>query len=149
MSNSKRIAGLMGPVLVVSALSFLFNGDLWNSIIHQPIPGFATDVVLAGLLMLVAGIAIVRAHPHWTGGWRVLITVLGWFSILAGVLRTVFPAQVIAMGQELFPVSGSMTIPIVICGLIGLFLTYKGFGPGDVQVPPSNRQDFPRLNKSA
>ena len=131
MSNSKWIAGLMGPVLVAAALSFQFNGELWTSIIDEPGPELASVVVVTGLLLLVTGIAIVRSHPYWTGGWRVLITVLGWFAILAGVLRTVLPGRVVGIGHSLFQGPGSMFPFIVIYGLIGLFLTYQGYSRDD------------------
>jgi hypothetical protein len=38
---------------------------------------------------LVAGLAIVRAHNGWKEGWPVLVTVLGWFAILGGLVLAI------------------------------------------------------------
>jgi hypothetical protein len=38
-------------------------------------------VYLSGVLMFVAGLAIVRAHNHWAKDWTVLITLTGWFFL--------------------------------------------------------------------
>src|SRR5690554_2298502 len=60
VASSKQIAGLLGPVLVVVPISEfpLVQPDLYA----EQIPPV---VYLSGLLMLIGGLAIVRAHPVW------------------------------------------------------------------------------------
>src|SRR5690242_14183385 len=38
--------------------------------------------LLICFLLFVAGLAIVRVHNVWVGGWPVLVTVLGWVAVL-------------------------------------------------------------------
>jgi hypothetical protein len=74
MTNSKRIAGLVGPTIVAMVVSEfpLVQPHLYDAQI-PPV------VYLSGVLMFVGGLAIVRAHNHWMPDWTVLITLSGWF----------------------------------------------------------------------
>lgn len=83
MTNSVRIAGLVGPFLVALTLTELINLDIWA---HTP----AVVVYLSGTLLFVAGLSIVRVHNHWTTRWPVLVTI-GWFALLAGLARMMAP----------------------------------------------------------
>ena len=61
-------------------------------------------IYLSGVLSLLAGLAIVIAHNRWSGGWPVIITVLGWLMVIGGVIRIVVPqvVQTVA-GDRLLP----------------------------------------------
>jgi 1,4-dihydroxy-2-naphthoate octaprenyltransferase len=87
MANSKEIAGLVGPTLMVmTAGEFpLFQPHLYD----QQIPPV---VYLNGMLLFVAGLAIVRAHNIWRTDWTVLVTLCGWCCLLLGITR-VFSAS--------------------------------------------------------
>jgi hypothetical protein len=63
-------------------------------------------IFVSGILLFVAGLAIVRAHNIWTGGWPVLVTVLGWLTVLGGLLRMLFPTQLAAMVARVDQSSG-------------------------------------------
>ena len=60
MANSRHIAGLAGPTLMVMTTSEAVNLDIWAGV--SP-----TLVYLNGLMLFVAGLAIVRTHNVWGG----------------------------------------------------------------------------------
>src|SRR5580765_8889560 len=82
MPESKRIAGLVGPTIVAMIASEfpLVQPHLYDDQI-PPV------VYLSGVLMFVAGLAIVRSHNHWARDWTVLVTLSGWFSLVLGLFR--------------------------------------------------------------
>jgi uncharacterized membrane protein YhaH (DUF805 family) len=88
LANSRRIAGLVGPALIAITVTEWMNLDIFTADMG---PSFATHVYLNGTLLFVAGLAIVRAHNHWTRGWPVLITLVGWIAMLGGLGRMVAP----------------------------------------------------------
>jgi hypothetical protein len=92
MTTSKTIAGLMGPTLVAIAAAMVLNFASFPELAEQVArdPGL---IFLSGILLFVAGLAIVRVHNVWVGGWPVLVTVLGWVAVLSGLLRMLFPTQ--------------------------------------------------------
>ena len=87
---SKTIGGLVGPTLVAIAIAMLFNVGSMPLIAAQVARDPAL-ILLSGILLLVAGIAMVRAHNIWSGGWQVLVTILGWVALLGGLARILFP----------------------------------------------------------
>jgi hypothetical protein len=68
-------------------------------------------------------------HNVWTGGWRIIVTVLGWLAIVSGLVRMFFPQLVAPVVESL----GGNATALILAGLvvlaIGAFLSYKAYGP--------------------
>ena len=127
MTPSKTIAALMGPTLVAMAVAMLLNlrslPALTDEISREPML-----ILVSGILLFVAGLAIVRAHNRWEADWAVLVTVLGWLAVLGGLVRMLFPIQlasvVVAVGRS----TGVITAALIALLLVGVFLSYKAYG---------------------
>ncbi len=82
-------------------------------------------VYLSGVLMFVAGLAIVRAHNIWARNWTLLITLAGWFFLLVGLVR------MFAAGQYQQASAGASSwVFIVLEGCLlaaALFITFKAY----------------------
>ena len=76
----------------------------------------------------MAGLAIVRAPNRWTGGWPVLVTLMGWLALLGGLIRMIAPVS--AQQQTGQHTSAVYTLLIVLLA-IGIFLTFKAYGRED------------------
>jgi hypothetical protein len=82
MVTSKTIAGLVGPTLVAVAAALLLNlGSI--SAVLEPLSRDPALVLIYGIFLFVAGLAIVRVHNRWTGDWSVLVTTVGFLSLAA------------------------------------------------------------------
>ena len=90
MRTSKTIAGLIGPTLVAVAVAVVLNLGSFPALAEQ-VSRDPALILLSGILLFVAGLAIVRAHNIWAGGWPVLVTVFGWLILLGGLARMLFP----------------------------------------------------------
>jgi len=95
MAMSKAIAGLIGPTLVAIAAGMLLNLGSFPAIAEQ-VSRDPALILISGILLFVAGLAIVRAHNLWTGGWPVLVTILAWLAVLGGLVRILFPTRLAA-----------------------------------------------------
>ena len=120
MASSKRIAGLLGPTIVVMVASEfpLVQPHLYDAQI-PPV------VYLSGVLLFVAGLAIVRAHNVWRRDWTVLVTLSGWFFLLLGLFR-MFAA---GLYQRSSANASSMFFMMleVILFVLGLIMTFKAY----------------------
>jgi uncharacterized membrane protein YhaH (DUF805 family) len=121
MTNSTRIAGLVGPTAIAISITEWMNLGVFTAAIG---PSFAPHVYLNGTLLFVAGLAIVRAHNHWTRGWPVLLTLVGWVAMLAGLSRMVPPVSAQQAGQNTTVVYASLVAVLA----IGVVLTFKSLG---------------------
>ncbi|MBK9079833.1 MAG: hypothetical protein WBP38_09910 [Hyphomicrobium sp.] len=129
MSTSEFIAGLIGPALIAIALAMLTNRAALHAMIGQISDNFAV-VFLAGLLLLVAGLAIIRVHNIWDGGWPVLITISGWLAVFGGLVRMMIPDQSAAMARKFIDNTTAVTTSALIMLALGAFLSFKGFALG-------------------
>jgi len=85
-------------------------------------------VYLSGVLMFVAGLAVIRAHNIWARNWTVLLTLTGWFALVLGLVRMFAASQYrqVAAGT-------SSTVFMTLEGVllvVALVLTYHGYRRG-------------------
>ncbi|MBA3958222.1 MAG: DUF2065 family protein [Parachlamydiaceae bacterium] len=81
---------------------------------------------LGGLLALLIGAVVVSIHNIWVLGWPVIITILGWWSLIKGFALLSYPGFInlfsfVQNRSDLFYRSISLIYLV-----LGLFLVYKG-----------------------
>ena len=120
MANSKQVGGLVGPTLVAMLIAEfpLVQPNLYAAQI-PPV------IYLSGVLMFVAGLAVVRAHNVWARNWTVLITLSGWFFLALGLV----PMFAASHYQQPTQGTSSMTFMVLEgCLLVvALIITFKAY----------------------
>lgn len=127
MANSKRIAGLLGPVLVVLSVSEALNLRLMMAELG---PTAVHVIYLNGTLLFVAGLSIVRVHNYWVAGWPVLVTLMGWFTMVSGLIRMFAPIAGAQLGLDVQRPEQSIIViyaMLVVLLAMGVVLTFKAF----------------------
>jgi hypothetical protein len=126
MATSVFLARLIGPVFVIFAASILLNPSAFRTMANDVVRN-VTLVYLFGLIDLAAGLAIVLTHNVWIASWRVLITILGWWMVIRGAARVLFPEIVMAYAAKVF--RNKLLIPAsgVVAGIFGLIFCYVGY----------------------
>jgi ribose/xylose/arabinose/galactoside ABC-type transport system permease subunit len=128
VDRTRFLARLIGLYCLLAALVMAVERGAWvaaiTALLHEP-----PLLLLLGMLVVAAGLALVLAHNVWSGGvLPVLITVIGWLTLLKGLMFWTLPPDVAALlylerlhyGQLYY----------FYCGLafaIGLSLTVAGF----------------------
>lgn len=126
MTVAELIAGYAGPLLIVVSLAMLVNrATLFNAI--RELGKSQGLIMFAGMLTLLAGLAIVRAHNVWALDWTVIVTILGWLCIVGGIIRIVWPDRISALSERILENNTQFTVWAAIGALIGVFLTLKGY----------------------
>jgi hypothetical protein len=127
MTNAELIAGYAGPLLAAIAVSVLVNRRTFDAIMGQAGENVAF-IFFAGILTLLAGLAIVRAHNAWIWGWEVIVTIIGWLAVIGGLLRIIVPDRVAAVRARLTKNETFLSAWALVVLALGLFLTAKGYG---------------------
>ena len=128
MTNSKHIAGLLGPVLIALSVSEALNLRLLTAEIG---PNLVHVVYLNGTLLFVAGLSIVRVHNYWSGSWPVLVTLMGWISMLFGLIRMFAPISGAQLGLDAQRPEENVTAVLallIVLFTIGIVLTFRAYG---------------------
>ncbi len=126
MTISKLIASLIGPTLVAGAIAVLLNLGTWPALVEQ---GFRDSALIfeSGFPILVAGLAIVRAHNRWESNWPVLVTLLGWLALLGGLSRILFPTRLAPIAVGAVQTPGALPAVAILFLMVGAFLAFKGY----------------------
>ena len=128
MAHSRLIAGFIGPLLAAIGIAMLFNRGLFPAMIGQLAQNYGL-IFLSGILSLLAGIAIVRVHNVWSGGWRIIVTVFGWLAIAGGLGRMWAPQLAAPIAKSAAGDATGFLIGGIVVLAIGAFLSYKAYGP--------------------
>jgi hypothetical protein len=117
MTNSKQLAGLIGPTMIAVTLSELVNIHIWAA-------NTAAGVHLNGTLLFIAGLSIVRVHNCWSRNWPVSVTLTGWLAILAGLFRMFAPELQLAGAKNIPAITTGATVVLA----LGIFMIIKAYG---------------------
>lgn len=115
MTDSKQLAGLIGPTMVALGATEASNMEVLSN-------QMAPAVYLNGSILFVVGLAIVRAHNLWTWRWPVIMTLTGWVALFGGLWRMAEPNAPQAAENVL---TYAMLAAI---GAIGVILSVKAYG---------------------
>ena len=83
-------------------------------------------MALCGLLGVIVGLLIVVTHNVWMSGWPVLVTLIGWISLLQGIARLYIPDAFVKVYKDMLNKVGFQVWTWVWL-LIGVYLIWVGF----------------------
>lgn len=127
MAPTRLIAGLTGPLMIAMGIAMLLNRQMFPEMVTQLAQNYAI-IFLSGILSLLAGVAIVRVHNVWTGGWPVIITILGWLLIVGGLARMWFPHRASEIAASFGENPTFLLVAGVVILALGAFLSFKAYG---------------------
>ena len=84
------LAQIWGIGFIVFGLSMLFNKK-WITVAVEEMVQNQGVMLLAGLVALIMGLTLVALNNIWTSGLPLLITILGWLTLLKGAVILLFP----------------------------------------------------------
>lgn len=126
MDSTIYLAKLIGPVMLALGLFVAFNPARVSRMGREVLASDAL-LLIAGVITLPAGLAIVLSHNIWVANWPVLITAMGWIMIVAGLARILLPGLMQSLGAAMLEKPIVTTIPGLLMAAIGAFLCYQGY----------------------
>jgi hypothetical protein len=126
VNTSIFLARLIGPPLAVLGVGMLLHPAVYVAAVVDMLrsPGL---IYLACFVGLLGGVALVLVHNVWERDWRVIITLLGWISIVDSASWILLPRLV---QQFWSPMLATGAFPILGGGLtllLGAVLCYYGY----------------------
>ena len=81
-------------------------------------------VRMTGMFSLLISFLFLSVHWKFTGGWFIVIPIIGWLSFVKGVLRLWMPKYVNKMTQKFFKSETTVGLMAFVGLLIAIGLTY-------------------------
>ena len=126
MGISVLLAKLIGIPFLLIGLGFLFDRAHYNKVAKEVVSS-AGLYFMSGVIAIVVGLAIVLYHNVWVSSWEVLITLVGWASLIKGVVRLLLPQWGMGVLKSWLKNENLMTFFAVLILVFGAVLTYYGF----------------------
>ncbi|MGB5553664.1 MAG: hypothetical protein WBM83_03320 [Flavobacteriaceae bacterium] len=124
MEVSLFLAKFWGSYLIIFFLVLSFNpqriGDIFE---YLKDPKFA---LITAFVAIIVGLLNMLFHNNWTNDWRIILTLIGWISLLIGITLFSFPQRFAASLQ----INNIKLVQViyVLLFLLGIFLLNMGFG---------------------
>jgi|SRR5579862_3284847 len=125
-SRTAFLSKLIGLYAIAIAIALVLNKQMMLGAVS----GLFQDprvILIYGVMALGIGLAIVLGHNVWSGTAAIIVTIVGWFSLLKGLALLILPANAQAayfLGiryDQYFYVYAGVTF------VIGAYLAYEGF----------------------
>jgi len=121
MEISTFFAQLWGSYFVIFGLLFIITRQLGKTIEMTDDKAF---VISTGYITLIMGLVTVILHNVWVADWRIAITILGWSTLIKGVMKIGFPEQIHKQAQG-FRKRQWFSAAFMI--ILGVWLLWMGF----------------------
>lgn len=93
-------------------------------------------LLVTGIFTLFSGVAIVVGHNLWSGGvLTIVVTVLGWVTLIKGFAILAAPPSVLATLYRWMGYPGSFRLVMAVAGLASLWLTWAAFTAQPAPLP--------------
>lgn len=90
-------ARLWGSFFIIFGLLFIITRQLGKTIEMTDDKAF---VISTGYITMLMGLVTVILHNIWVAGWEVVITILGWSTLLKGIMKIGFPEHIRKQAQR-------------------------------------------------
>lgn len=126
METSIILAKIIGPLFVIVGIGIFINLEHYRRMLAD-FGASPLSIYMAGTTALLIGLLIVTFHNVWEWRWPVIITVMGWLTLLKGAVRVAAP-KLVAERSGIYARNTSvvMTSAIVVFVLGGV-LSYFGY----------------------
>lgn len=96
MTDAILLASIFGPLLFFVGLwMLLFHDNLVK--VMTGVRGSPTAFWLIGFINLFLGLVIINFYNRWVGDRTILVTILGWYMFVRGILALFFPRSLMIM----------------------------------------------------
>ena len=121
MEISIFFARLWGSFFIIFGLLFIITRQLGKTIEMTDDKAF---VISTGYITLIMGLVTVILHNVWIASWEVVITILGWSTLIKGISKIGFPEQIHKQAQRFKKKQWLSSIFLI---LLGAWLMWMSF----------------------
>jgi hypothetical protein len=129
--RTRMFARALGPFFTIVPTTVAVRGSYMRTLFTE----FKANPMwpwLFGAILLIFGLVIIAFHQYWRSPAAIIVSVVGWFLALRGVLLLTVPRAYTAAGNAVYSsdATTAMIWVVFIClASAGLYLTYVGWKP--------------------
>ena len=126
--RTRMFARVLGPYFLIVPATIAARGSYMRTLFSE----FGANPMwpwLYGAILLMSGLVIIAFHQYWRSAAAVIVSLLGWFLAVRGLLLLTVPQTYDAAANALTgPVAdGLVRVFFISLAMVGLYLTYVGW----------------------
>lgn len=125
MDTAHFLAALLGWYLVLIMPLWVIRRERLNEVMRSFFDSPAL-IFFSGSVAIFLGLLLLLFHHQWSLDWKGLITVMGYLSVIKGLIRLYLPEYCRNMAQKLVE-SGWILSVAIIFWIIGLFFLHAAY----------------------
>jgi hypothetical protein len=128
--RTRMFTRALGPFFTIVPTTVAMRGSYMRTLFTE----FKANPMwpwLFGAILLMFGLVIIAFHQYWRSPAAIIVSAVGWFLAIRGVLLLTVPAAYDAAGNALYSSGATAVIWVAFVCLAasGLYLTYVGWKP--------------------
>ena len=121
MDISSFFGQLYGGFFMIFGVLFIVTGQLGKTIEMTDDKAF---VISTGYITLLMGLVTVILHNIWVTDWRIAITVMGWSTLIKGIMKVGFSGQINKQAQGFKKNQKLSAVALIV---LGAWLFWMGY----------------------
>jgi uncharacterized membrane protein HdeD (DUF308 family) len=117
---------ILGWYFLIMGLFLIIRRDVVISAMKNVVDQPGLLLVIA-FITLIIGLMMIATHNVWVWDWPVIITLIGWFALIRGIIRLFYPEFVHRMWNKMSAHPIRFTISGIIMLILGLFLSCRAY----------------------
>jgi uncharacterized protein YjeT (DUF2065 family) len=126
LDTSILLARLIGPLFLIVGVGIFVNPEHYRRLVAE-FGASPLAIYMAGTTALLLGLLIVVFHNVWEWRWPVIITILGWLTLVKGAVRVVLPKLVAERAERYGRNTNIIMTTAIVVLVLGGVLSYFGY----------------------
>ncbi len=126
METSYLLARIIGPYMLIAAIAIYANRSAYDRLIDD-IEDQPLLLMVIGAFTLILGLLMLQFHNIWSLDWRVLVTLIGWITLIKGALAIISPQIFVKIAKHYKSNDTVLNIQATIAVFFGIFMSYMGY----------------------
>ncbi len=126
METSQLLARVIGPYMLIAGLGLFISKDHYLELLDE-LKSHPLLMMVMGAFTLLLGLLLLQFHNIWTMDWPVLVTLIGWITVIKGTIAMIAPQAMNNLAACFKDNQTILNVQAAIAILFGAFMSYMGY----------------------
>lgn len=126
--TTRAFARVIGPFLVILTATAVARASAMPTLLTEFRANSSWPWV-TGAFVLLSGLVVVALHQYWRGAPAIIVSVLGWLTVVKGFFLMALPQTSLSFAGTAVDAVTFWRVGFIAMALVGLYLTFIGWVP--------------------